>query len=95
MERNKKGKQRSQVESVFEIGKRKYDLDLVNAKTKHTAEVWIGIVYLIMNIAHFMRAIFGPFLKKLNFLFKKLQKIFFHEIMQNRTPEFKLNLVTF
>jgi len=62
--RKKKAKQRSQIEGIFGVGKRKYDLDLVKAKTKVTSESWIGMVYLVMNIAHFMRVIFWSFLKK-------------------------------
>lgn len=62
-ERKKKAKQRSQVEGVFGVGKRKYDLGLVKAKTKETSESWIGIVYLVMNIARLMRVIFWPFFK--------------------------------
>ena len=69
-ERKKKAKQRSQVEGVFGVGKRKYDLGLVKAKTKETSESWIGMhspsqtwVYLIMNIARLMRVIFWPFFK--------------------------------
>ncbi len=42
-ERKKKAKQRSQVEGVFGTGKRKYDLDLIKAKTKETSESWIGM----------------------------------------------------
>ena len=94
-ERKKKGKQRSQVEGVFGVGKRKYDLDLVKTKTKQTSEVWIGLVYLVMNIAHFMRVIFWPFFKRLNFWLKKLQEIIFLEIMQFRMTKFKLNMLIF
>lgn len=93
--RKNKGKQRSQVEGVFRVGKRKYDLDLVKIITKQTSEVWIGLVYLVMNIAHFMRVIFWPFLKKLYFGLKKLQEIIFLEIMQVRTTKFKLNMLIF
>lgn len=73
-ERKKKGRQRSQVEGSFGIGKRKYDLGLVKAKTKATSESWIGMVYLVMNIARFMRVIFWPFLKNGHSWFKKLKK---------------------
>jgi len=62
--RKKKGKQRSQIEGSFGVAKRKYDLDLVKAKTQATSESWIGMVYLVMNITQFMRVIFWSFLKK-------------------------------
>jgi IS5 family transposase len=73
-ERKKKGKQRSQVEGVFGVGKRKYDLDLVKARTKETSESWIGMVFLIMNIAQFMRVIFCAILKMCYFGIEKLKK---------------------
>ena len=71
--RKKKSKQRSRIEGVFGVGKRKYDLDLVKAKTKETSESWIGMVYLVMNIARFMRVIFWPFSKMGYIAFKKLK----------------------
>jgi len=73
-ERKKTGKQRSQVEGVFGVGKRKYDLDLVKAKTKETSESWIGMVYLVMNIAQFLRVIFCPIFQMSYFGFEKLKK---------------------
>ena len=60
-QRKKKARQRSQVEGIFGVGKRKYDLGLVKAKTQETSESWIGIVYLVANIARFMRVIFWSF----------------------------------
>jgi len=80
-ERKKRGKQRSQVEGSFGVGKRKYDLDLVKAKTKATSESWIGMVYLVMNIAHFMRVIFGPFSKMSYSWFEKLKKSTFDRLL--------------
>lgn len=74
--RKNKAKQRSQVEGVFGIGKRKYDLDLVKARTKETSESWIGMVYLVMNIARFMRDIFWPNLQMGLFMMKKLKNTF-------------------
>jgi len=74
-ERKQKGKQRSQVEGSFGVGKRKYDLDLVKAKTQVTSESWIGMVYLVMNIARFLRVIFYPFLKNGYRMFKKLKTV--------------------
>lgn len=74
-ERKKKAKQRSQVEGSFGVGKRKYDLGLVKAKTKSTSESWIGMVYLVMNIARFLRMIFYPFLKNGYIVLKKLKTV--------------------
>ena len=73
--RKQKSKERSQVEGVFGVCKRKYDLDLVKAKTKETSESWIGMVYLIMNIARFLRVIFWPVLKKGYIVFKNLKNV--------------------
>ena len=74
--RKDKAKQRSHVEGVFGTGKRKYDLDLVKAKTKETSESWIGMVYLVMNIARFMRVMFWPHLQSGSFTLKKVKNIF-------------------
>lgn len=72
--RKNKAKQRSQVEGVFGVGKRKYDLGLVKARTKETSESWIAMVYLVMNISRFMRVIFWPLLKKGYIAYEKLKK---------------------
>jgi len=68
--RTKMSKKRSQVEGVFGVGKRKYDLGLVKAKRSDTSESWIGMVYLVMDIARFLRVIFCSILEKGHFLFK-------------------------
>ena len=59
----KYSRQRSRVEGKFGEGKRKYDLGLVKAKRSDTSESWIGAVYFVMNIAHYLRVIFLSFLK--------------------------------
>ena len=94
-ERKKKAKQRSEVEGVFGVGKRKYDLDLVKAKTKETSESWIGMVYLIMNIAQFMRVIFWPFLKKGYATLKKLKNGLRNWSFVPNPKMVKYSLVTF
>lgn len=73
--RKQQGKQRSRVEGIFGNSKRKYDLDLVKAKTKETSESWIAMVYLVMNIAHFLRVIFWPILKLRIFWLKRITKM--------------------
>ena len=74
--RKNKAKQRSHIEGVFGTGKRKYDLDLVKARTQETSESWIGMVYFVMNIARFMRVIFWPYLQMGLFTLKKGKNIF-------------------
>ncbi len=94
-ERKKKAKQRSQVEGVFGVGKRKYDLGLVKAKTKETSESWIGMVYLIMNIARFLRVIFCALLKMCCFGLYKLTKSILRELSPFKFGFFKYKLATF
>jgi len=94
-ERKKKGRQRSQVEGSFGVGKRKYDLDLVKAKTKVTSESWIGMVYLVMNIARFMRVIFCAILKTSGFYLEKLEKSNLVRLIPQRLGIARYKLVTF
>ena len=77
------------------MGKRKYDLGLVKARTKETSESWIGMVYLVMNIARFMRVIFWPLLKKGSIAYEKLKKgiwdwraLLYSGIIKHRLPTF-------
>jgi IS5 family transposase len=57
---------RSRIEGKFGEGKRKYDLDLVKAKTLYTSESWIAAVFFVMNLAHWLRAdFFVLFFKRL------------------------------
>jgi len=53
---------RNQIEGKFGEGKRKYDLDLVKAKTMRTSESWIASVFFVMNIARWERVLFVPIL---------------------------------
>ena len=62
---------RNRIEGKFGEGKRKYDLDLVKARTPSTSESWIASVFFVMNLAHWLRvSFFVPFiqtvLKRLN-----------------------------
>ena len=55
---------RSRIEGKFGEAKRKYDLDLVKAKTMHTSESWIAAVFFVINLAHWMRLDFlGSFFR--------------------------------
>jgi len=49
---------RNRIEGKFGEGKRKYDLDLVKAKTPKTSESWIACVFFVMNLAHWQRVDF-------------------------------------
>ena len=49
---------RNRIEGKFGEGKRKYNLDLVKAKTSKTSESWIACVFFVMNLAHWLRADF-------------------------------------
>jgi len=51
-------KKRTLIEGVFGVGKRKYDLGLVKAKTRNTSESWIAIVLFVMNLEHWLRISF-------------------------------------
>ena len=58
MARNKHKAQarlRNGIEGKFGEGKRKYDLDLVKAKTMNTSESWIAAVFFVMNLARWLR----------------------------------------
>jgi IS5 family transposase len=46
---------RNGIEGKFGEGKRKYDLDLVKAKTMRTSESWIAAVFFVMNLARWQR----------------------------------------
>ena len=46
---------RNQIEGKFGEGKRRYDLDLVKAKTMSTSESWIAAVFFVMNLARYQR----------------------------------------
>lgn len=57
-ERKSLNQKRSRIEGKFGEGKRKYNLDLVKAKKSDTSTSWIGAVFFVMNIAHWLRVIF-------------------------------------
>jgi IS5 family transposase len=52
---------RGLIEGKFGEGKRKYDLDLVKAKTMYTSESWIAAIFFVMNLAHWWRLDFFVF----------------------------------
>jgi hypothetical protein len=82
--RKKYNRQRSRVEGKFGEGKRKYDLGLVKAKRSDTSESWIGAVFFVMNIAHYLRVIFLSFLKNSYNWFKNLKIIGVNSYMVSR-----------
>jgi len=51
-------RRRSLIEGKFGEGKRRYDLDLVKAKTSKTSESWIAIIFFVMNLALWGRIYF-------------------------------------
>ncbi|HFD33141.1 MAG TPA: IS5 family transposase [Gammaproteobacteria bacterium] len=93
--RKNKAKQRSHIEGAFGTGKRKYDLDLVKARTQETSETWIGMVYLVINIARFMRVIFWPLLKKGYIAYEKLKKGIYDWIALSYAGIIRHRLLTF
>jgi len=93
--RKNKAKQRSQVEGVFGVGKRKYDLDLVKSRTKETSESWIAMVYLVMNIARFMRVIFWSHLQIGLCTIKKVKNTFRKWLEVPNPKTISRSLVTF
>jgi len=94
-ERKKKSRERSQIEGAFGVGKRKYDLDLVKAKTRLSSESWIGMVYLVMNIARLMRVIFCSILKMVILFWKKLEKTVFDALFPAGAGTMKISVSTF
>lgn len=58
---NEESKKRNRIEAVFGVGKRKYGLGLVMAKTRKTSESWIATVIFVMNLAKHLRDLFFPF----------------------------------
>lgn len=61
--RKQESKIRVQIEGAFGLGKRRYDLGLVKARTVQTSESWIGNVFFVMNITALLKALFLSLLK--------------------------------
>lgn len=94
-ERKVKGRTRSQIEGQFGLGKRRYDLGLVKAKTQSTSESWIAIVYLVMNIAHFLRVIFCPFLTLSRFYDQRRFEMILDRLLDMTMPQTRFTELTF
>lgn len=83
---------RNRIEGKFGEGKRKYDLDLVKAKTPKTSESWIACVFFVMNLAHWLRVDFfvSTFLSAVKWTTSLIQ--YFKEHLINplyiNTPDF-------
>ncbi len=54
---------RNGIEGKFGEGKRKYQLERVKARTARTSESWIATVFLVMNLACWLRDHFFAFLQ--------------------------------
>jgi len=58
--RNEQAK-RNGIEGKFGEGKRKYNLERIKAKTAMTSESWIATIFLVMNLARWLREYFFVF----------------------------------
>jgi len=64
---------RNSIEGKFGEGKRRYSLDCVKAKTKHTSESWVAAVFFVMNLAAWLRKdLFLSFFKLLEIVKERL-----------------------
>ena len=52
---------RNGIEGKFGEGKRKYNLERIKAKTAVTSESWIATIFLVMNLARWLRDYFFVF----------------------------------
>jgi hypothetical protein len=50
---------RNAIEGEFGQGKRRYGLDCIMTKLKHTSEVSILLQFLVMNLTHYLRLLFS------------------------------------
>ncbi len=69
--RKKENGIRNHIEGKFGEGKRAYDLDLVKAKLPNTSESWIAAIFMVMNIARWLRDYFFVL------IFSSIKKLFF------------------
>lgn len=74
-QRKAQARLRNQIEGKFGEGKRKYDLDLVKAKTMSTSESWIAAVFFVMNLARWQRR--RSFLSLFRLLENFKERVFF------------------
>ena len=80
---------RNLLEGKFGEGKRKYQLDLVMAKTPATSESWIACVMFVMNLANWSRTfIFALFHRLIARPIKRLLRHF----KEQRGPDFVASL---
>lgn len=94
-ERQRISRLRNQIEGKFGEGKRKYDLGLVKAKRRDTSESWIGMIYFVMNIAHFLRVIFCPFFKMAYLKLENLSREVYSLYLSFMFGQKKYRLATF
>ena len=70
---------RNRIEGVFGLGKRRFGLGLVMAKTRRTSESWIAMVIFVMNVAAVYRDhIFSYFLQVIGHQIDILCSVFPH-----------------
>lgn len=70
---------RNRIEGAFGLGKRRYGLGLVKAKTRQTSESWIAMVIFVMNVAAVYRdRIFSYFFLKIGHRIKIMHSMFLH-----------------
>ena len=81
---------RNRIEGKFGLGKRRYGLGLVMAKTRWTSESWIAMVIFVMNVAGVYRDhIFSYFFRKIGQRIRLFHSIFL-DIASPRDPADKL-----
>jgi len=70
---------RNRIEGVFGLGKRRFGLGLVMAKTRNTSESWIAMVIFIINVAEVYRGlIFSYFYGKIRIRSGSINSTFLH-----------------
>lgn len=55
VQQRKDAAERNEVEGCFGVGKRKYNLDRIMMKLPHTSEMWIAMIFLVINLDVWLR----------------------------------------
>lgn len=72
--------ERGEIERDFGVGKRRYSLDCITTKLKHTSEVAVGLVVLTMNLWRRLRLLFARTLRMLIRAWKRVLRGFFDSL---------------